>query len=199
MAKPMTFEERRRWCEEHRGLRECVIAGMFAHLNQTEREDWRHRLLDPEYQMPVFEPLHAVEFRKRALGALAELDVLEAIDQQPDDLAEAVAGHLLNRVTENETAEIQTLLAIKAHALQIFASLDSLSEVLADMARTMSAAAADDYLDRQLSLMACAVRGCESEFPSIGFAINVCLRDRVKARLAGWTPPPGYRVHHGGV
>jgi hypothetical protein len=100
MAEPLSRHENLQWFKQHYGWPEAAWAASFAHLDRTERQELRERLLNPEAEFVKGLGKNAAqddEFRRRILVALESLDLID--DSPPDKAARKAAAALLARVS----------------------------------------------------------------------------------------------------
>ena len=71
-------------------------------------------------------------------------------------------------------------------------AIDKLSEGIADVAATLPAELADDYIEGELAkfaaLMYCLEAKRATPRSSIGYAVDACIRERVEVKLIGRRP-----------
>ena len=79
-----------------------------------------------------------------------------------------------------------------AEELQLLASLSAIADAIVAQSLSLEASDAQDYIESELAKTAVRMKRYENKgavgAASVGFAINVCLRERIKARLAEWQP-----------
>ncbi len=77
---------------------------------------------------------------------------------------------------------------LRSQQLRLLSALDVLAEAIADVANSLSTVGALDFIDRELSNIAVqmrkAERGSRPRAASLGYTIDVCLRQKISERLA---------------
>lgn len=87
---------------------------------------------------------------------------------------------------------LSLLHAARSHALRLMNAIDGLSAGIAEVAKELPSAAADDYIENELAKFAVQMRRYQgmgrSPAASVGYEVDVWLRERISAVLAEKAP-----------